>query len=138
MVNNGITIGLKKQYSIKALKWCESKLGINKRKKKKLKISVRVTFRTPDEKNFYGLYSYMDNRIIVYDLNCISLEDVVSTVIHEYTHYLQSRTKYEMYQKTHFYSTNPLERQAKRNELKYTKVCLKEIRKLLRGQLILQ
>ena len=94
MENSDVSIGLKKQYSIRAVKWCENKLGINKRKKKKLKISVRVTFRTPDEKNFYGLYSYKDNRIIIYDLNCVSLEDVVSTVIHEYTHYLQPVKKY--------------------------------------------
>ena len=131
MENSDVSIGLKKQYSIRAVKWCENKLGINKRKKKKLKISVRVTFRTPDEKNFYGLYSYKDNRIIIYDLNCVSLEDVVSTVIHEYTHYLQPVKKYWDFFKTHDYSTHPHEIEALINEEKYTTECLETIKKLI-------
>ena len=81
---------------------------------------------------FYGSYCFFKNRIIIYTPNCLSLFDIVSTIIHEYTHYLQSRTKYKMYEKTHFYSTNPLEKQAKRNEVKYTKTCLKEIKKILK------
>lgn len=131
MENSDVSIGLKKQYSIRAVKWCENKLGINKRKKKKLKISVRVTFRTPDEKNFYGLYSYKDNRIIIYDLNCVSLEDVVSTVIHEYTHYLQPVKKYWDFFKIHDYSTHPHEIEALINEEKYTTECLETIKKLI-------
>ena len=67
---------------------------------------------------------------MIYIENCKTLDDVVSTIIHEYTHYLQSRTKYEKYEKEYYYSTNPYERQAKRNEIKYTKICLQDIKEL--------
>ena len=57
------------------------------------------------------------------------MEELVSTVIHEYTHYLQVRRKYREYEKVKFYSQNPFEIQAKRNEERYTKTCINEIRK---------
>jgi Zn-dependent peptidase ImmA (M78 family) len=129
MAKKNVDIEIKKQYAIEAVKWCRNNLGINKRKKNKLKISVRVNFKKTDERDFNGSYYSNENRIIIYDLNCNSLEDVVSTVIHEYTHYLQSVKKYWEYFKTHYYSTHPYERQARRNEEKYTELCLKSIKK---------
>ena len=131
MAKKNVDIGIKKQYAIEAVKWCRNNLGINKRKKNKLKLSVRVNFKKTDEKNFNGSYYSNENRIIIYDLNCDTLEDVVSTVIHEYTHYLQSVKKYWEYFKTHYYSTHPYERQARRNEQKYTELCIKSIKKLI-------
>lgn len=131
MAKKNIDIEIKKQYAIEAVKWCRNNLGINKRKKNKLKVSVRVNFKKTDERDFNGSYYSHENRIIIYDLNCHSLEDVVSTVIHEYTHYLQSVKKYWEYFKTHYYSTHPYERQARRNEEKYTELCLKSIKKLI-------
>lgn len=131
MAKKNIDIEIKKQYAIEAIKWCRNNLGINKRKKNKLKVSVRVNFKKTDERDFNGSYYSQENRIIIYDLNCHSLEDVVSTVIHEYTHYLQSVKKYWEYFKTHYYSTHPYERQARRNEEKYTELCLKSIKKLI-------
>jgi len=129
MAKKNVDIEIKKQYAIEAVKWCRNNLGINKRKKNKLKISVRVNFKKTDERDFNGSYYSNENRIIIYDLNCNSLEDVVSTVIHEYTHYLQSVKKYWEYFKTRYYSTHPYERQARRNEEKYTELCLKSIKK---------
>jgi hypothetical protein len=129
MAKKNVDIEIKKQYAIEAVKWCKNNLGINKRKKNKLKVSVRVNFKKTDERDFNGSYYSNENRIIIYDLNCNSLEDVVSTVIHEYTHYLQSVKKYWEYFKTHYYSTHPYERQARRNEEKYTELCLKSIKK---------
>jgi hypothetical protein len=129
MAKKNVDIEIKKQYAIEAVKWCKNNLGVNKRKKNKLKISVRVNFKKTDERDFNGSYYSDENRIVIYDLNCNSLEDVVSTVIHEYTHYLQSVKKYWEYFKTHYYSTHPYERQARRNEEKYTELCLKSIKK---------
>ena len=39
--------------------------------------------------------------------------------------------KYREYELSRYYSHNPMERQAKRNEDKYTKICLKDIKKRL-------
>ena len=77
----------------------------------------------------YGNYCFWRNEIVIYLPNNNTIYDIVSTVIHEYTHYLQVRNTYREYEKTTYYSQNPLERQAKRNENKYTKICIKHIKK---------
>jgi Zn-dependent peptidase ImmA (M78 family) len=116
-------------YTKMTLKWCKENLGINDRKRTELELVIRHTERKKGKYVLYGSYCFYKNRMVIYIPNCLNLYDVVGTVIHEYTHYLQSRTKYQMYEKLYYYSTNPFERQAKRNELKYTKVCLNEIKK---------
>jgi hypothetical protein len=123
---------IKITYAKISLDWCKENLGICGRKRSELQLTISNKKRKKGKYVLYGSYCFFKNRIIIYTPNCLSLFDIVSTIIHEYTHYLQSRTKYEMYEKTHFYSTNPLERQAKRNEVKYTKICLKEIKKILK------
>jgi hypothetical protein len=130
MAKKNVDIEVKRQYASKALKWCREFMGINKRKKTQPKVTVRINFRSDENERFIkGVYYSNENKIIVYDLNCQSLEDVVSTVIHEYTHYLQSMKKYWEYYDLYYYSTHPYERQARRNELKYTKECIKKIKK---------
>ena len=79
----------------------------------------------------YGNYCFYRNKMTIHEPACETLYDVVSTVIHEYTHYLQSRTLYKKYQDKYYYSRNPYEREAKRNEEKYTKECMKYIKSFL-------
>ena len=122
---------LKKKYAVLALKWCKKNLGLSERKKRKLILEISTRKRKMKKSYVFGTYCFYRNKIMIYEPNCSTLYDVVSTIIHEYTHYLQSRTQYSRYEKTHFYSTNPLEIEAKNNEKKYTKICFKEIRKLI-------
>jgi hypothetical protein len=122
---------IKKKCAVLTMKWCQENLGTNNKKRGKIKISVRVRPKKEGKYIFYGDFQSEDNKIVIYGLKDQSLDDIVSTVIHEYTHYLQSTKKYWEYFKTHYYSTHPYERQAKRNELKYTSECLKEIKKLI-------
>lgn len=122
---------LKKKYSILTLKWCRNYFGINSRKRSKLKFKLTKRTRNIKKSVVYGRYCFWKNTITIYEPNCKTIEQIVSTIIHEYTHYLQSRTKYQKYEKTHYYSTHPLERSAFRNEEKYTQMCLKDIKKLI-------
>jgi uncharacterized protein YjaZ len=131
MSRRDIDTELKIAYTKAALKWCEINLGINQRKRRKLELIISHRKRISGKFVFYGNYCFYRNRIVIYIPNCNTYKDIISTIIHEYTHYLQSRTKYEEYEKVHCYSTHPYERQAKRNEEKYTKVCLSDIRKVL-------
>lgn len=128
-----VDIELKRLYANEALKWCKKNMGINRRKRNTPKIYVRVRLEQEDKikKIVEGSYYSENNRIVIYGLNCNKLEDVVSTVIHEYTHYLQSMKKYWEYFQTHYYSQHPYERQAKRNEDKYTRECYNYIRRLI-------
>lgn len=114
------------------LNWCRKNLGINRYRKTKPKVSVRINFPKDETERFIkGAYYAEENRIIVYHINVDSIEMLVQTIIHEYTHYLQSDKKYWDYFKTHYYSSHPYERQAERNELKYTDQCLCDILGLL-------
>lgn len=132
MAKKIVDIELKRQYASKAIRWCKENMGINNRRKSQPKMSVRIYFRKDETERFImGSYYSVENRIVVYGVNCKTLEDVVSTIIHEYSHYLQSMKKYWEYFNTYSYSTHPYERQAKRNELKYTDECMRYIKKVL-------
>jgi len=122
---------LKVSFTKLALKWCQTNLGANTRKRKKLLLEISEKKRKKGKDIYYGNYCFNKNKIVIYVNNCENLYDIISTIIHEYTHYLQSSSLYRYYAKMYYYSQNPYERQAKRNETKYTQPCFKDIRKLI-------
>lgn len=124
-----IDIGSKTYYAEQALKWCKSYFGLCDRKRRKLIFRVSERKRTMKGWDVYGNYCFWRNEMVIYLPNNRTIYDIVATVIHEYTHYLQVRNRYREYEKTHYYSQNPLEKQAKRNEDKYTKMCIYHIKK---------
>lgn len=126
-----IDIESKKRYALLTLRWCENYFGLCQRKKRKLSFKFSERKRKIGNCDVFGNYCFYRNEIIIYLPNNQTIYDVVSTVIHEYTHYLQVRRKYREFEKTRYYSQNPMERQAKRNEDRFTNICLKEIKKLL-------
>lgn len=131
MVNKKNHIKLKKKYAILTMKWCRENFGINEKKRTRLEFEFTSRKRTIKKVPVYGNYCFWRNKITLHEPTCNTIKDVVSTIIHEYTHYLQSRLKYQDYQKRYYYSTNPYEREARRNEEKYTNICIKEIKKYL-------
>jgi hypothetical protein len=131
MAKRTCDINLKKQYAILALKWCREFFGENDRKRTKLRFEFTERKRTDKKHMVYGNYCFYRNKMTIHEPACNTLYDIVSTVIHEYTHYLQSRPQYKRFQDIYYYSHNPCEREAKRNEDKYTKICIREIRKRL-------
>jgi hypothetical protein len=132
MTKYDLDIKKKKKYAILTLKWCQEYFGINERKRTKLNFVLSEKTRNIKGKFLvYGRYCFSKNKMVIYLPNCKTIDLLVSTIIHEYTHYLQSGTMYRKYEKTHYYSTNPFERCALRNEEKYTKMCIKNIKKLI-------
>ena len=126
-----IDVNVQKFYAIQTLKWCKKFLGTNSRKKKPIKLSVLKKTRKLDDSTDCGSYHSDENRIIIYYLNCPTIKDVVSTVIHEYTHYLQSNKKYFEFMEHYYYSSHPYEKEARKNEEKYSNKCIRYIRKYL-------
>ena len=58
-------------------------------------------------------YVVSDNEIIIYWKNIKDLEDLIKTLLHEYTHYLQSPTWIARYYKIGYdYITHPYEQEA--------------------------
>lgn len=132
MSKRNIDEELKISYTKMALDWCIENFGVNKRKRKKLILEINHKNFSDGRMIYYGKYCFNKNKIIIYISNCETIDDVISTMIHEYTHYLQSSSLYRYYAKCYYYSQNPCERQAKRNEMKYTKECIKELNKSIR------
>ena len=105
-----------------ALRWCRRELGVNKRKKFDPIWSVVKGYDTD-----CGAYDADDNEVWVYWDQCETVRELIATCIHEWTHQLQPiRTKYYKYPGS--YSRNPYERQARRNEDKYTPLVWKHIK----------
>ncbi len=126
-----VDTNIKKKLATLTLRWCKDYFGVNERKRTKLKFKFSVRNRTIKKAIVFGNYCFWRNEMTLYLGNCDTAYDVVSTIIHEYTHYLQSRPRYQDYQKNYYYSTNPYEREAKRNEEKYTEICLNDIKRLI-------
>ena len=122
---------VKRKITRLTLKWCKKNLGINKKKKKAIKLNIRIKPLKEGKYIIYGNYYSDYNSIYIYGLKEITNENVVSIIIHEYTHYLQSNKKYWEYFKTYNYSTHPYEIEARENEAKYTDICYNEIKHLI-------
>lgn len=125
---------LKKKYATLTFKWCKKNLGKPRRKKKvKFLVSKKIIYYDETEKEkLYGHYILEKNKIIIYIKVCKTIKDIVSSVIHEYTHYLQPNYKHLLYLKNYTYKKNPFEIEAKKNEILYTDICLKEIKHYVR------
>ena len=131
-MNKGvIDVSTKKKLYNLSIRWCKEFFGVNERKRTKLKVIFSKRKRKIKNSIVFGNYCFYRNRITIYLPHCNTAEEIVSTTIHEYTHYLQSRLRYKYYEQYHYYSTHPYEREARRNEEKYTQICLKEIKNSL-------
>lgn len=81
-------------------------------------------------RNYYGCYDHRKNKLIVCINRNETVEEMVKTVIHEYTHYLQPiRKYYSKVAKITGYFENPYEIEATKNEKTLYKKCWKDIRR---------
>lgn len=64
----------------------------------------------------FGEYYYTDNIIKIWCGPHIDFEDLASTILHEYTHYLQFWPWYTRYRNMYKYDENPYEIEAKNSE----------------------
>jgi len=85
---------LKISYTKMALDWCVENLGVNKRKRKKLILEINDKDFSQSRIIYYGKYCFYQNKIVIYISSCETIDDLISTMIHEYTHYLQSSSLY--------------------------------------------
>ena len=109
-----------------SLRWCRRHMGVNNRKKYQ-----PIWYVVKGYDNDCGEYDATDNEVYIYYNNNLDIRELIGTCIHEWTHQLQPiLTKYDRYPGT--YSRNPYEREARRNEDKYTKVCWSYIKQRLK------
>jgi hypothetical protein len=85
------------------------------------------------KRNRFGDYSSNVSLIRIFINNHTSVEELVDTIIHEYTHYLQMTTQqhqkeYNRYLKQKGYYDNPFEINAREAADKYTSIYLKDMK----------
>ena len=93
-----IDIGSKTYYAKQTLKWCEKYFGLCDRKKRRLIFRFSERKRKMDNFDIFGNYCFYRNKMTIHEPACITIHDIVATVIHEYTHFKQPiRKKYNQY-----------------------------------------
>lgn len=104
--------------------WCKKNLGVNQRKAYQPIWSLSAAI---DDGKTCGDYDDIENEITIYYKNMDDVREIISTVIHEWTHQLQPcRSKYKKWKGS--YKKNPLEVEAYRAEALYTSPCWQDIK----------
>jgi hypothetical protein len=114
-----------------ALRWCRATFGVNRRKRIQPVWYIRMAY---EDDNTYGEYDATDNEIVIHWNNCETVQLLIETCIHEWTHQNQPiLTKYDKYPGS--YSRNPYERQARYAEKKWLSPCWTAIQNKINKQL---
>ncbi len=104
--------------------WCKKNLGVNQRKAYKPIFNLSSL---NEGEQICGDYDDIENEITIYYKNIDNVRELISTVIHEWTHQLQPcRSKYNKWKGA--YKKNPLEVEAYAAEALYTSPCWKAIK----------
>jgi hypothetical protein len=125
-----ISTRLQKRIVRETIKWCSQFFGENHRRKNEFTYYVG-----PQPKRllkqygkYMGCYDCVENKLNVYTEHNKYVRDIIKTVIHEYTHYMQPiRSRYYMLDKQYGYKNNPFEVVARTNEKLY-KNCWRNIK----------
>ena len=75
-----------------------------------------ILINRPNQTRTIGEYIYEDNSIKIWFQDHCDFRELTSTILHEYTHYLQFWPWYSRYQKMYSYKDNPYEIQANLSE----------------------
>ena len=109
----------------KTIQWCEREFGT---------LSTRCRFEVKYYKSakYHGYYQSAGRKITVFVEDSMPLKQVVDTIIHEYTHYMQMKSGwserwYAIYDFIFGYWNNPKEVQARAMGARYRRKCLKHL-----------
>jgi len=113
------------------VKWyCRYELGVNPRRP----VPQVKAYPNPHDGNYYGQYDPSNNCIEIYPDECRTLGQYTSTLIHEYTHYLQPiASKYYKLLKEHGYDNHPFEIEARQNERTHNRRALNYLRQNMKS-----
>ena len=123
--------GTKANFVDEVLKWCMNNMDYPTGHKYYPQVKI-CYYKT--KRNRFGDYTSNTRLIRIFINNHISVEELIDTIIHEYTHYLQMPTQkeqieYNRYLKQKGYYKNPFEINARETADKYTSICMKEMKR---------
>lgn len=113
-----------------ALEYCVKTFGLSKFNGPIPNIIVKRN-RLEDDKRCRGQYDSTTNTIIVIPIAHSSFIDVINTVIHEYTHYLQDLGIYSILYRSFGYWDHPQEIEADKTASKYQWRCKNYIKEMM-------
>jgi len=106
----------------KVIDWCIDEFGLSKHYEHYPYIEIDI-----DEVDLMGEFVSDNNEIIVYPNAMDNMDDFISTVIHEYSHYLQRPSWYTRYINMGYEGVNnPYEMIAETIAINNWKLCKKE------------
>lgn len=106
--------------------YCTETFGVNRRKRTEFTVSIR---KQTGGDPAYGQYCPVENRMTIFYNHCPRVKQLVQTVIHEYTHYLQPITTYYSKLLDKFgYDDHPMESEAREFEMEYYHECWKYVK----------
>jgi len=122
----------KSKFVNEVVKWCFNNMEYPSGHKYYPQVKI-CYYKT--KRNRFGDYSSNIRLIRIFINNHFSVEELINTIIHEYTHYLDMPTQhnqkeYSRYLKQIGYFENPYEINARESADKYTPMCLKEMKRL--------
>ena len=107
----------------KVIDWCVDEFGLSKYYEHYPYIEIDM-----DEVDLMGEFVGDNNEIIVYPNAMDNMDDFISTVIHEYSHYLQRLSWYTRYINMGYEGVdNPYEMIAETIAINNRKLCKKEV-----------
>ena len=107
----------------KVIDWCIDEFGLSKHYEHYPYIEIDI-----DEVDLMGEFVSDNNEIIVYPNAMDNMDDFISTVIHEYSHYLQRLSWYTRYINMGYEGVdNPYEMIAETIAINNRKLCKKEV-----------
>ena len=121
--------GTKSRFVNQVIEWCMNNMDYPTGHK--YYPEVKICYYTTKNRRF-GDYTSNSRLIRIFINNHCSVAELINTVIHEYTHYLQMPTQqdqdaYNKFLKQKGYFDNPYEIEARLTADKYTAICLKEM-----------
>ena len=121
----------KSKFVNEVLKWCMKNMDYPTDHKYYPQVKI-CYYKT--KRNRFGDYASNTRLIRIFINNHSSVEELIDTIIHEYTHYLdmpfqKDQKEYNRYLKQKGYYNNPFEINARETADKYTLICLKDMKR---------
>lgn len=121
-------IKLNRSSAMKVYEWCKKRYGRSKHNGR----YPDLQYRKPDymTEGLFGLYDEVENYIFVNREEVQTLEDLITTVIHEYVHYTQNiKVDWKVLNKYFdpISMDHPLEREAEETSKRDFPTCLREV-----------
>lgn len=108
---------------IKIGQWCKTNLGT-----KNCKPAPQIKFYHKRKyEGWLGMYDWDDNVIEINKDGHSSVLDLIDTMVHEWSHYLQPSRQFNKRDEEHGYDENPYEVEANHRASIWKRVCYKEV-----------